>query len=88
MDILKKDYRNSEKELFDLICQRTGVAVEKISFQTDFEHDLNLSREELMDFIVNLEEKYNISFSEENLEKIQTVGELKEILLDRLDLIS
>lgn len=76
---------NVEQEIVDLISQKIGVAALKINDALDFEHDLNLTPEEMSDFIESLEEKYKITFDPESLKSAKTVGELKELVLDLTD---
>lgn len=73
------------KHLLDLISQRTGFALEKLNDNLEFEQDLNLSHEELVDFITEIETKFSISFKDPEINEIKTVSDLKEILLDRLE---
>lgn len=71
-----------------MISQRTGYGPGKIQAQLDFEHDLNISRGELVEFISSVEDKFNISFADEHLDKIKTVGDLINLTLDHLGVIN
>lgn len=79
---------NVEQELLDLISQRTGLPVSKITDDLDFEKDLNLSSDELVDFVSSVEEKFNVTFSDETLEEVKTVGDLKQLALDQLEILT
>ncbi len=76
---------NQTQQLLDLIGQRTGREVEKLSDLLEFEQDLNLSHEELIDFITEIEAKFSISFTDPEINQIKTVSDLKEIFLDRVE---
>ena len=75
---------DAEKEILDLISQRTGYETERILDSLDFERDLNISRDELVGFISSIEDRFKISFDNESLEEIKTVGDLKNLALDHL----
>lgn len=79
---------NTEVELLELISQRTGYEPVKIQAQLDFEHDLNISRGELVEFIASVENKFKISFADEQLDKIKTVGDLTNLVLDHLGVMN
>jgi acyl carrier protein len=79
---------NTEKELLDLISQRTGYEADKIQPRMDFEHDLNISRAELIEFVSSVEDRFNISFADEQLDRIKSVGDLTNLVLDHLGVIN
>ena len=59
--------------------------MEKLADGLEFEQDLNLSHEELIDFITEIESKFAISFTDSEINLIKTVSDLKEIFLDRVE---
>lgn len=75
---------DTEKEILELISQRTGYETERLKDELDFERDLNISRDELVGFVTLVEEKFNISFADEHVEQIKTVGDLKNLTLEHL----
>lgn len=75
-------------EIIDLISQRTGYDAEKLKDGLDFERDLNISRDELIEFISLIEDKFKISFEDEHLEEVKTVGDLKNLTLEHLGVFS
>lgn len=79
---------DTEKELLDLISQRTGQDLSKIEPQMDFERDLNISRDELVEFISSVEDRFKISFADEHLDKVKSVGDLINLVLDHLGVIN
>lgn len=76
---------NVEQEFVNLLSEKSGVEVTKINDGLDFEHDLNLTPEEMSDLITTIEEKYKITFDPENIKLAKTVGGLKELVLDLID---
>lgn len=75
---------DTEKELLELISQRTGYEAGRLRDDLDFERDLNISRDELVGFVSLVEDKFKISFADEHLEEIKTVGDLKNLALEHL----
>lgn len=75
----------STQQLLELISQRSGFDLEKLKDGLEFEQDLNLSHEELIDFITEVETKFSVSFTDAEIVDIKTISDLKEILLDRLE---
>lgn len=77
-----------EKELLDLISQRTGWPLAKLSDTLEFENDLNLSHEELIDFITEVEKRFQITFTDKQIAEIKTIAGLKELILDQLEFLN
>lgn len=75
-----------EKELVEMVSQRTGLETGKIKDATDFEHDLNLSRDELVAFLGTVETAFKVSFLGDNLDEIRSIGDLKNLLLEKLEI--
>lgn len=75
----------TKDRLFDLISQRTGYPLTKISGAMEFEQDLNLSHAEVIDFISEIEKNFNVAFRDEEITEIKTVENLEEILMDHLE---
>lgn len=79
---------DTETELKELISQRTGLEPGEIEASLDFEHDLNIGRAELVEFVSSVENKFNISFADEQLDKVKTVGDLTNLILDHLGVMN
>lgn len=77
-----------EKELLDLVSQRTGWEAAKLSDTLEFENDLNLGREELIDFITEVEKRFQVTFTDGQIAEIKTIAGLKELLLERLGVLN
>ena len=77
-----------EQEILELISTRTGLDQTKINKNMEFEHDLNMGRDEFVAFINEIEKKFNTSLPDEKIMEIKTVSDLEELLLDHLEIIS
>ena len=73
------------ENLKQLISNKTGIESTKISTDSHFEKDLNISRIELGDFLNFLEDHLKISLHREDIVNIETVADLKNIVEDQLD---
>ncbi len=72
-------------KVMSVIIERTGVDPEDISESSYFEDDLNISELELIEVLAALEEEYKIEFEEEEKEELESVMDLVELLIEKLD---
>jgi len=68
-----------------LIADKTGVESDKVTLESHFEEDLNLSRIELADFLNFLEDHFKINLQSRDVVNIKTVGDLKNLIDDHLN---
>lgn len=66
---------NMFEELRDLICKQIGIEKEKITLDTNIRKDIKADSAELLEMILDIEEKYDLEMPED-LDKIQTVGDI------------
>jgi acyl carrier protein len=67
-----------------IIEHKNGVDPNEITPESYFEDDLNISEMELIDILGTLEEDYHIDLIEAK-DDIQSVGDLLELLSEKLD---
>jgi acyl carrier protein len=67
-----------------IIEHKFGVDAQDITPEAFFEEDLNISEMELIDLLGDLEEEFDVDLIE-NRSEIESVGDLLEILSERLD---
>ncbi len=60
------------------------IPADEITSESYIMDDLDLSSLEIMSVIAEVERKYSISISENELLKIKTVGELSELINDKI----
>ena len=68
---------NREKvraEVIEIISSRLGVGKEQITDQTTFQEDLGADSLDVVELVMELEEKFKIQIPDEEAEKIKTVG--------------
>ena len=81
----------TEKEIFDrivtIIQERQGedfVVTESLSLKDDLDAD----SVDLMEFILTLEDEFNIEISDEEIDQLQSVGDVIKIIQDKIKIRS
>ena len=76
----------TEKEIFDhivtIIQERQGedfVVTESLSLKDDLDAD----SVDLMEFILTLEDEFNIEISDEEIDQLQSVGDVVEVVKNK-----
>ncbi|MES2199706.1 MAG: acyl carrier protein [Chlamydiota bacterium] len=65
-----------EKEVIDIVVEQLGVNPEDVTLQKSFVEDLNADSLDLTELIMTFEEKFGFEISEEEAEKLRTVGDV------------
>ncbi|RMC41646.1 MULTISPECIES: acyl carrier protein [unclassified Lactobacillus] len=69
----------TEEEIFikirDILADNLEVDKDKITLNTDFTNDLDADSIDLVEFILQLEDEFGSEISDEDAEKIKTVGD-------------
>jgi acyl carrier protein len=69
------DQGSIEERLKRIISEQLGVDESQVTRDASFEEDLNADSLDLVELIMSLEEEFDIEISEEDAEKIKTVGD-------------
>ncbi len=73
-----------ENKLFDevanIVAEKCGIELSQITRETSFQNDLSLNSLQLVESIVEVEERYNVEIPDNRLFKINTVGDLVDFL--------
>jgi acyl carrier protein len=72
------DQGTIEERLRRIISEQLGVDESQVTPNASFEEDLNADSLDLVELIMSLEEEFGIEISEEDAEKIRTVGDAVE----------
>lgn len=65
-----------EQEVIDIVVEQLGVDKEDVTPQKSFVEDLNADSLDLTELIMTFEEKFGFEISEEDAEKLKTVGDV------------
>lgn len=65
-----------EQEVIDIVVEQLGVDKEDVGLSKSFVEDLNADSLDLTELIMTLEERFGCEISEEEAEKLKTVGDV------------
>ena len=65
-----------EKEVIDIVVEQLGVDEADVSPSKSFIEDLNADSLDLTELIMTFEERFGFEISEEDAEKLKTVGDV------------
>ncbi len=72
------------ERLRDIIVEQLGVEESEVVPSASFTEDLNADSLDLVELIMSLEEEFKLQISDEDAEKITTVGEAEEYIEEHL----
>jgi len=67
-----------ETKVIDIVAEQMGVDKAEISRETSFVNDLNADSLDTVELVMELEDEFETSIPDEVAEKIQTVGQAVE----------
>ena len=65
-----------EKEVMDIVVEQLGVDANEVALNKSFVEDLNADSLDLTELVMTLEERFGFEISEEEAEKLKTVGDV------------
>jgi len=74
------DQGTIDERLKRIISEQLGVEESQVVPGASFEEDLNADSLDLVELIMSLEEEFGIEISEEDAERIRTVGDAQEYI--------
>lgn len=69
------DTATIEAQVKEIICKKLSVSPEQLTSKTSFTDDLGADSLDQVELVMELEDKFKMKISDEEAEKIQTVGE-------------
>jgi len=72
------------EQVKEIIVQELSVAEEKVKESSTFESDLRADSLDIVELVMELEEKFEIEIPEEDFEQIKTVGDLVRYIEGKL----
>lgn len=71
---------STEQEVIDIVVEQLGVDKEEVTLEKSFVEDLNADSLDLTELIMTFEERFGCEISEEEAEKLKTVGSVVEYI--------
>lgn len=65
-----------EKEVIDIVVEQLGVDAKDVNLDKSFVEDLNADSLDLTELIMTFEERFGFEISEQDAEKLKTVGDV------------
>ena len=72
-----------QQEIIDIIVEQLGVDANDVTSEKSFVEDLNADSLDLTELIMTFEERFGFEISEEDAEKLKTVGDVIEYIEKR-----
>ncbi|MGD2168944.1 MAG: acyl carrier protein [Chlamydiota bacterium] len=69
-----------DQEVVDIIVEQLGVDAEEVTAEKSFVEDLNADSLDLTELIMTFEERFGFEISEEDAEKLKTVGDVVQYI--------
>lgn len=76
MDKTKEVVVSIEKEVIDIVVEQLGVDIADVGLDKSFVEDLNADSLDLTELIMTFEERFGFEISEEDAEKLKTIGDV------------
>lgn len=72
-----------EKEVIDIVVDQLGVDASEVTLEKTFSEDLKADSLDLTELIMTFEERFGFEISEEEAEKLKTVGDVVSYIKTR-----
>lgn len=74
---------STEQEVVDIVVEQLGVDKDDVTLAKSFVEDLNADSLDLTELIMTFEERFGCEISEEEAEKLKTVGDVVKYIDNR-----
>jgi acyl carrier protein len=78
------DAKNVEERVKNIIVEQLGVEPEQVKPEAQFVNDLGADSLDTVELIMALEEEFDIEIPDEQAEKIKTVGEALDHIVNKV----
>jgi len=67
-------------KVIDIVCEQMGVDRDQVNENTSFVNDLGADSLDIVELLMEFEEKFDLTIPEEEAEKIQTIGDASKYI--------
>ena len=67
----------------EIVCEQLGVSAEEVTPEASFIEDLGADSLDIVELVMALEEEYEMEISDEDAEKIRTVGDVVKYIEEK-----
>ncbi len=78
------DEKDIEQKVVDIVAEQMGVDKGEINRETHFINDLNADSLDTVELVMEFEDEFETSIPDEEAEKIQTVGQAIDYIMDQI----
>lgn len=72
-----------ESKLKSIISEHLGVKSEKVTLTASFTKDLEADSLDMVDLVMAMEDAFDLEISDEDFDRIQTVGDVQNYLIKK-----
>jgi len=76
------DVKAVEEQVRQIICEKLSVKPKQVSPATSFVNDLGADSLDTVELVMEFEDKFGMQIPDEEAEKIQTVGDAVQYIVD------
>ena len=69
------------EQVKQILVQQLGIDEDQVTLEASFQNDLDADSLDLVELIMELEDQFGIKISDEEAQKIQTVGEAVDFVM-------
>jgi acyl carrier protein len=78
------DMNELQTRVCTILADNLSIPVDKVTPQARFQEDLDADSLDLVEAVLALEEEFNVTIPEEEMEGVQTVGQAIQLVADKL----
>lgn len=73
------------EKIREIICEKLGVSPSEVTMKTTLKNDLDADSLSLFELVMAFEEEFNLEIDDEQVENIETVGDIVAFLENIVD---